>query len=71
MYAMDAKQTADLSVISGIILIFGAVARVLIDTRALHSFIYCTLARTMRLTRMTLRTPLSVTTPAVSVEFVH
>src|SRR3954465_9243450 len=49
-YAMDAEQTVDRSVIRGTVLVFGTVARVLIDTGASHSFISATLARTMRLT---------------------
>ena len=60
---MDADQPVDRSVIRGTVLIFGSVARTLIDTGASHSFISSTLARTMSLRYVTLRTPLTVTTP--------
>lgn len=61
MYALDAKQTLVGLVIRGSVLVFSIVARALINTGALHSFISCTLAFTIRLTHMTRRTPLIVT----------
>src|SRR5436853_7246275 len=63
VYGMDAEQPVDRSVIRGTVLIFGSVARTLIDTGASYSFISSTLARTMSLRYVTLRTPLTVTTP--------
>lgn len=63
MYALDAEQPPDCSVIRGTVLIYDFVARTPIDTRASHSFISCTLAHSMRLVFVTLRTLLVVTTP--------
>src|SRR3954466_1331276 len=62
-YALDAEQAPDRSVIRGTVLIYGSVARTLIDTGASHSFISYALARSMSLMISTMLTPLLVTTP--------